>query len=218
MQILTRALLFDMDGTAINSNPVVEAMWQRFCEPRGIDLKELLKFSHGRLAKATLKKYMPEATEEELLHQEHELLQWERTANEGVSPIPGVPEVLARVEQLGIPWALVTSAVEILARTRFQITGLPWPKVAVTAERVELGKPDPACYLAAAKELRIPASQCLVFEDAGPGVAAGLAAGAQVVVVGHDYSEPTRGLPRIEDFHHVRVNPATRQGWFEIDV
>ena len=80
-------------------------------------------------------------------------------------------------------WAIVTSAERALALARLGAAGLPIPKVLVTAEDVERGKPDPACYLLGASRMGVAASDCLVFEDAPFGLAAGHAAGAQVVAL-----------------------------------
>ena len=57
------------------------------------------------------------------------------------------------------------------------------PKVLVTAEQVEVGKPNPAGYLRAAALLGVDPADCLVLEDAPAGVAAGLAAGMTVIAV-----------------------------------
>lgn len=146
------------------------------------------------------------------------MLEWESNANDGVQPISGAQELFGQLVEQEIPWALVTSAAKSLARTRFEVTGLPWPEVVVTAERVHRGKPDPMGYQLAASELGLEASDCVVFEDAGPGVSAGVAAGAQVVVVGTDTSEPTRGLPRISDLQNVSLAPADMPGWYVLSL
>lgn len=213
-----RGFLFDMDGTTIDSNQIVEQAWARFCEPRGIVLEQLLEFSHGRLMEATLSRFMPDATDEERSAVGAELAAWEKEANDGVSEIVGAGALLATLDRLGAPWALVTSAPKHLAVTRFENVGLSLPAVAVTAERVTNGKPDPEGYLLAASELGVPIEQCLVFEDAGPGVQAGRSAGAQVVVVGDDASAPTAGLARISDLSAVNVIPGTCKGCFRVEV
>ncbi len=61
----------------------------------------------------------------------------------------------------------------------------------VTAEDISAGKPDPEGYLLAARRLGVAPAGCLVFEDAEPGILAGKAAGADVLVIGaavHDYT------------------------------
>jgi haloacid dehalogenase superfamily, subfamily IA, variant 3 with third motif having DD or ED len=218
VEIDARGFLFDMDGTTVNSNPVVEATWARFAQPRGIDLQELLKFSHGRLAISTLERFMPGSTVEERRSVEKQLLEWETSKNDGVTEIPGAKKLFEALTRLDAPKALVTSAVIPLAKKRFEVVGIDYPEVAITAELVGKGKPDPEGYLLAAKRLGLDARDCVVFEDAGPGAAAGLAAGAKVIVVGSDASETTRKLPRVANLEHVTVTTSPEPGWFRLHV
>ena len=76
-----------------------------------------------------------------------------------------------------------------LATSRLTHGGLPLPRVLVTAEDVERGKPDPQPYLAAAAALGVEPSRCLVVEDAPAGIAAGKAAGAAVLAVTTTFSQ-----------------------------
>jgi len=73
------------------------------------------------------------------------------------------------------------------------------PAVSVCAEDVEQGKPAPESYLMAVEELGCDASDAVVLEDSEAGVASGLAAGCQVIVVGDLASEVTEGLQRVPD-------------------
>src|SRR5450830_1808527 len=100
---------------------------------------------------------------------------------EGVVAIPGAVAFLSGVP--GDQWGLVTSAPRELALRRLQAAGISPPAVWVTAEDVDNGKPDPACYVLAAQRLGVAAQDCLVFEDATVGIRAGEAAGADVMVV-----------------------------------
>jgi mannitol-1-/sugar-/sorbitol-6-phosphatase len=77
----------------------------------------------------------------------------------------------------GLPWAVVTSADTRLAQARLGAAGIVAP-VLVTTDDIAAGKPDPAGYLRAAELLGVPASRCLVVEDAAVGITAGRAAGA----------------------------------------
>ena len=95
---------------------------------------------------------------------------------EGVAPIPGAVDFLKRLPP--DRWAVVTSASVPLARARLKAAGVTPPVVLITAEDVERGKPDPAGYLKAAAALGVDIADCLVFEDAEAGIAAGEAAGA----------------------------------------
>ena len=100
---------------------------------------------------------------------------------DGLLPLPGARELVSSVP--ADRFAVVTSGSRALAVARLRAAGLPVPKVLVTAEQVEAGKPDPAGYLRAAALLGVDPSECLVLEDAPAGVAAGLAAGMTVIAV-----------------------------------
>jgi len=78
----------------------------------------------------------------------------------------------------------VTSAPRALAEVRLRTVNLPIPKVMITAEDVQRGKPDPQGFLLAAQRLGVRIDECLVFEDSPAGVAAAKAAGAHVAIVG----------------------------------
>ena len=96
-----------------------------------------------------------------------------------ITAAPGAPELLAELDRLGLPWAVVTSADPPLARTRLAAAGIR-PALLVTIDDVRAGKPDPEGYLLAARKLGADPRRCLVVEDAEAGVAAGRAAGAVV--------------------------------------
>jgi sugar-phosphatase len=67
---------------------------------------------------------------------------------------------------------------------------LPTPPLLVAAEDVTQGKPAPDCFVLAATRLGVAASECLVFEDAPAGIAAGEAAGATVIVITATHAHP----------------------------
>ncbi|WP_405580986.1 HAD-IA family hydrolase [Streptomyces sp. NBC_01190] len=177
-----RALLLDMDGTLVNSDAVVERCWTRWALRHDLDPAAVLKVVHGRQGHATMAALLPDRPAAEN-RAENALLLAEETADvDGVVPVPGAPAFLAALA--GLPHALVTSANDALARTRMGAAGLPLPPVLVTAERVGASKPDPEGFLKGAAELGFTPEECLVFEDAEVGIAAGRAAGMRVVGVG----------------------------------
>lgn len=75
-------------------------------------------------------------------------------------------------------WALSTSLPDGLLATRMAAAGLPIPVTVVTSDQVTHGKPDPECYLLAARKLGVPTRDCVVVEDAPAGLRAAKAAGA----------------------------------------
>ncbi len=101
-----------------------------------------------------------------------------------MSTIVPIAGVLAFLQSLPPDrWAIVTSAPRELALRRLQCVGITIPDILVTADDVEFGKPDPECYRLGAARLGLEPSDCLVFEDAAAGIAAGEAAACDVMIV-----------------------------------
>lgn len=173
------AMLFDMDGTIINSIAAAENVWAKWARSHGIDVETFLPTIHGRRAIDTIASLnlpgVDAATEAAYITQA------EIAEVEGIQEIPGAAAFLNQIPPS--KWAVVTSAPRELALTRLKAAGLPIPQVLITAEDVEQGKPKPDCYLLAAKRLGVNCTDCLIFEDAEIGIAAALASGGTLVVV-----------------------------------
>jgi mannitol-1-/sugar-/sorbitol-6-phosphatase len=193
--------LFDMDGTLMNSTAAAERVWGRWAEAHGLDARTFLPTMHGVRAVDTIRRLGldvdPQAEADEITRAEIDDV-------EGIVALPGALEFLA-----GLPrdkWAIVTSSPLELAKRRLAAAGIPVPDVLVTAEDVEVGKPNPDCYLIGAARLGVPASRCLVFEDAVPGILAGDAAGADVLVITatHQHAIET-AHPTVRDYERVRA-------------
>ena len=178
------AILFDMDGTLLTSIAAVERAWTAWANRAGVSSAEVIDYLHGRRAVDAIRKFAHPAMK---LDEEVKWLDDLELADlDGIEAMPGV---LAFVDKLKPhQWAVVTSANGELARRRIKAAGLPLPKVLVASDDVENGKPHPEGYLQAASALRAQPERCLVFEDTETGASAGLAAGANVVLVGNGQS------------------------------
>ncbi|MGA1837205.1 HAD-IA family hydrolase [Herbiconiux sp. 11R-BC] len=205
-----RGILFDMDGTLVDSTAVVEHVWTRFAERHDLDAAALLATSHGRTAEETVRRWAPAGTdaasEVALLHGT------ELGMVDGIVEIRGAAAFTASVPR----WALVTSAPRALALARLETVGIPAPAELVCAEDVSTGKPDPEPYLRGAAALGLDPAEVVVFEDAEAGVMSALAAGMRTVVVGGLSAPVTRGLPHIPDFAGTTV--AVDGDWIEIGL
>lgn len=195
--LYVQAILFDMDGTLVDSTAEVEAMWTEFAHANGVDPATVIEFAHGRPSRDTIATFAPDAIE-----------RWEAYIHDGehtrfltVRSIPGAVEVVNSLRPGS--WALVTSALHHPARQRLRVIGIEPPEVVIGAEDVAAGKPHPEGYLAAASALGVAPQDCVVFEDTDAGVRAGLAAGCTVVVVGEAETPATAGLHRVRDFARV---------------
>ncbi|MEI2277022.1 HAD-IA family hydrolase [Paenarthrobacter ilicis] len=199
--LTVRAILFDMDGTLVDSTAIVEQVWLEFSERYGLDFKEILRTSHGVQAGDTVRRYAPAGADFDALTAELGCM--ERSRTDGVVALPGAAELLAALP--GDAIALVTSADSILAGIRMRAAGLAMPSTTVTAESVTHGKPHPEGYLKAAALLGAEPSDVVVFEDAPAGIAAARAAGMRTVVVGDGGGELEEGMWRIPDYSEVTV-------------
>ena len=182
MTIRCRAVLLDMDGTLVDSTKAVVAQWARWAERHGIPLAEVLAISHGVPALDTMRKLAPQAATQEELDR---FMQEEESHEGGAVAVQGA---LAFVKQLPPErWAVVTSAPRSLALMRVVAAGFPAPRVLISPEDVERGKPHPEPYLAAAERLRVVPAECFVVEDAPAGIASAHAAGMQVAAITTTY-------------------------------
>lgn len=181
--MLCKGFLFDLDGTLVDSLPVVERSWQFWAESYGVDPDAVLEFIHGKQAITTLRHFMPGKSEAEIQAEFLRLEHIESTDLEGIRALPGAVELLEHLEANAIPWAIVTSGSIPVAHARHRAAGLPKPKVFVTAEQVKHGKPRPDAYLLGAELLGLPPQMCLVVEDAQAGIQSGIAAGCLVAAV-----------------------------------
>jgi sugar-phosphatase len=173
------ALLFDMDGTLINSIASAERIWGAWAARHGLDVASFLPTVHGVRSVDTIKRLALPGVDAD--GEAAELTREELVDVAGIVPVPGA---VAFVQSLPPDrWAVVTSAPADLARRRMAAAGIPLPRVLVTAEDVTAGKPNPEGYLLASARLGARATDCVVFEDAPAGIEAGEAAGAEVVVV-----------------------------------
>lgn len=178
-----KGFLFDLDGTLVDSLPVVERSWQFWAESYGVDPQAVLDFIHGKQAITTLRHFMPGKSEAEIQAEFLRLEQIEANDLDGIRALPGAIALLQHLDAQSIPWAIVTSGSIPVAHARHRAAGLPTPAVFVTAEQVKRGKPQPDAYLLGAELLGLPPQDCLVVEDAQAGVQSGLAAGCRVAAV-----------------------------------
>lgn len=178
-----KGFLFDLDGTLVDSLPVVERSWCKWGDRFGIPHDEILGFIHGKQAITSIRHFMPGRSEEDIQAEFRFLEQIEATDIDGIVALPGALNLLNTLNEAGIPWAIVTSGSIPVAHARHRAAALPMPKVFVTAEQVKKGKPAPDAYLLGAELLGIPAQQCAVVEDAPAGLLSGLAAGCRTIAI-----------------------------------
>ena len=198
------ALLFDMDGTILTSIAAVERAWGSWARRVGLGADTVLDYMHGRRALDTIRHFLPDASPEIQAAEAAWLEAFELEDLGGIQAIRGAGAFLSALP--ASRWAVVTSATRRLALKRIAMAGLPLPEMLVSAEDVARGKPDPSGYRLAAERLGVDPARCMVFEDAPAGIAAGLAAGAQVMVVeGNPHPDAPPGHAVIRDYCSLGV-------------
>jgi HAD superfamily hydrolase (TIGR01509 family) len=178
------AVLFDMDGLLVDSEPLWFEAETEVMERLGgpwtkQDQAALLGGSMERsvaylLARAT--RPAPPATVERWLVEG----MLARTRAGRVTVLPGAAELLAEVAAAGVPYGLVTGSQRPFVEAVLAATGFRFP-VTVCGDDVPVTKPDPAPYELAAKLLDVEAARCVALEDSPNGVASATGAGCLVV-------------------------------------
>lgn len=182
-EIHCEAILFDMDGTILDSSIPVQRQWRLWAESAGIPFEKVLAVMHGRRAIETMQLVAPHLPQPETAER---FLEAEANDIEGIVEMPGARALLEALPKTR--WAVVTSATYDMARTRMRAAGLPEVEILISADRVTKGKPHPEGFLAAANALGIAPEGCLVVEDSIAGIEAGLAAGMRVLGVTSHYT------------------------------
>jgi sugar-phosphatase len=173
-----KAILFDIDGTLVDSTPVVERSWHTWAQEYDVDAEEVMRVCHGRRTEDTVAEFV---TPQQLAVAVARVQALELADFDGVTALPGARQLIDALPRQR--WAAVTSGERSLMTARLTAAQLPIPETMICAEDVAVGKPSPEGYLQAAAALGFDAGQCVVIEDAPAGIAAGLAAGAHVVAV-----------------------------------
>jgi mannitol-1-/sugar-/sorbitol-6-phosphatase len=201
VELRCSAFLFDLDGVLVDSRAVVERVCRAWAGRHQLDPETVLRVAHGRRTRDTVRLLTPHLDG-------HREAAWIDNAElddvAGLREVPGVREFLATVND---DWAIVTSCSPELARLRMGAVALPLPRIIVTSDDVVQGKPSPEGYRLGARRLGRDPADCVVFEDAPPGVAAGRAAGSPVVALRttHPDADLAEASGVIADFQDLRV-------------
>lgn len=196
-----QAVLFDMDGVVVDTDRSVVEFWESVAAEQGITLTEddYARHVYGVTATGTLRALFPGITPDQDVAFAERVARYERGLK--YVEVAGVGRLLRSLKAEGIPTALVTSGMgEKVAEVVRQLDLGGLFDAVVTAADVERGKPDPACYLAAAAKLGVAPARCLAFEDALSGARSALAAGTLCVGV---QSGRLAELLRAEGVRHV---------------
>jgi len=173
-------LLFDFDGTIVDSTEAIVKHWHKIGNELGVDPEVILATSHGRRSIETIGLYDPSKATWDYVGEIEGAIP--REFGQDAVEVPGARSLLKALEDASAPWGVVTSGTRALIDGWLDVLQLARPKFLVVAEDVELGKPDPGCYLLGRSRLGLGESaSILVVEDSPSGIKAGKAAGFKVV-------------------------------------
>lgn len=184
-----RAVLWDMDGTLIDSAEYHWLSWRETLAGEGLDLsRDRFLTTFGRRNDAVLRDLLgDDLADAEIARiavaKEDRYRELVRAG--GIGPLPGARDWLARLRATGWRQAVASSAPRLNIATILDALGLAESFDAVAGEEdVARGKPEPDIFLVAAAMLGVPPDRCVVVEDAPAGVEAARRAGMRRVGVG----------------------------------
>ncbi len=171
------AVIFDMDGTLIDSTPAVARAWTTWAQEHGLTAEQLAGH-HGMPSARVVAKLLPDHQHASAIERINAL---EIDDVHDIVVLPGAADALAALRSARN--AIATSCTMPLAQARIAAAELAAPSVLVTADQVEHGKPAPDPFLLAADRLGVAPERCLVVEDAPAGLTAAAAAGCYRLAV-----------------------------------
>lgn len=208
------AMVLDMDGVIVDSNPMHTQAWVEYNRRCGIEIGEgLVERMYGRRNDQIVRDFFgPDLSPEEVAAHgaaKEKLYREMIEPRLGESLVPGVREFLQR--HAGEALGLATNAER--ANVDFILDGAglrAYFRMVVDGHQVQNPKPDPEIYLRAAKLLSTAPRNCIVFEDSFSGIEAARAAGARIVGVRTTHSELPGANLAIDDFLSPQLEPWLR--------
>lgn len=197
-----RAVIFDMDGVIVDSEPRHERAFLEvfqelgYAESHGIDFPQYYGRSDRTLWLDFIEKHKPAQSLEELSERkQRRFLEMIRTEQPIFENLPELVQRLSLVYKLGLASGSYHPVIDAILALKNLRQYFP---VVVSVQDVPHGKPAPDVFLRAAELLQVPSAECCVIEDSAAGVEAAVAAGMTVIGI-------TNSIPRdkLHRAHHV---------------
>ena len=192
---MIRAVLFDMDGTLIDTEKYYRVFWPKAMAEFGYHMTDeqvLSMRSLGRpFAPARLKEWFGEELDYYAVRARRTEMMEAQLDIDGIQLKPGAVEILEELRRRGILAAVATATPPERTEKYLGLTGIrPYFSKIISATQVKEGKPSPDIYLYACEQLGHAPEECMAVEDAPNGILAAYRAGLRVVMV-PDQTKPT---------------------------
>jgi len=183
-----RAVLWDLDGTLVDSEEYHWLSWRDTLRPEGVDISyDQFLASFGQRNDRILAGWLGAGADPGRIRRigDAKEAEYRRLAEtRGLTPLPGAREWLGALRAAGWKQAIASSAPRLNAETMLRVLHFDGLIDAiVAAEDVTKGKPDPEVFLTAAAKLGAPPDRCVVVEDAAAGIDAARRAGMRCIGV-----------------------------------
>jgi N-acetyl-D-muramate 6-phosphate phosphatase len=210
-----QGVLFDLDGTLLDSAPDLYAALVRQCEEEGVPVPayDTVREVVSRGTRAILQRGFPTLDEAGILARVQRYLDlYEGMLAEHTRPFEGVDAMLATLEARGIAWGVVTNKPGFLTDLLLERIGwMPRVCAVVAGDTLPVKKPDPAPVLLACERAGLDPARCLFVGDDRRDVLAGNAAGLYSVAVEWGYLDG--GDPQHWGADAVIAHPAQLSAW-----
>lgn len=172
------AILFDLDGTLVDSSDAVARTWTTWASIHQLDPNDVFYAARGKRPIDTIRHFAPSSN---LMTEVARLEAIEISELDSILALPGAYDIVEMIA--ADKWAVVSSGSRKLAQARIATCAFPRPPVVIGSEDVGRGKPDPEPYIAATIRLGVAPEDCMVFEDTPAGIQSAKTAGCTVVAL-----------------------------------
>jgi HAD superfamily hydrolase (TIGR01509 family) len=194
------AVIFDMDGLMVDSEPMSRRAWDEFLRPYGghitDDLQAQIIGLRADLSTPIIRAHFNIPFSDQAIIQQRMII-YQQMRAQGVPPMPGLFPLLATLAERHIPWAVATSSARDHAEEILTQLGLQ-PDATACGNEVTHSKPAPDIYLLAAERLGVNPAHCLALDDSAPGTQSAVAAGMFTIAVPNSET-------RHSNFSHAQV-------------